>query len=152
MTFTTLPVSLAASNLDQTTATLTIRGHPNADWYYKGSQSGATCTSVVAGQYTADLTGLTANTSYTYKAYSDSACATELTTSASDVTFTTSAAAAPAAMAKPTVSGGNARVLLSWIAPDDNGAAITRYEFQRKVGNTVGKLDGHPQQRQQPPA
>ena len=143
VTFTTLAVALAASNLDQTTATITMSGHAG-DWYYKGNQSGATCTSVVAGQYAVNLTGLTANTSYTYKVYSDSACATELTTATTDIEFTTTAAGAPDAMAKPTVSGGNARVLLSWIAPDDNGAAITRYEFQRKVGNTWGTWTGIP--------
>ena len=133
VSFTTPPVALAASNLDQTTATITMSGY-GADWYYKGNQSGATCTSVVAGKYAVNLTGLTANTSYTYKVYSDSSCATELTTATSDVEFTTTAAAVPDAPAKPSVSGGNARVRLSWITPDNNGAAITGYKYQQKTG------------------
>ena len=64
-------VTLTASDVTETTATLTISGHTTA-WYYKGNQSGATCTLVNANTSTADLASLTGGTSYTYKAYGDS--------------------------------------------------------------------------------
>ncbi len=86
--FTTPPVSLAASAVKETTATLTIAGHAAA-WWHKGDQSGAQCTSVAASTSTASLTGLTGGTDYTYKAYSDSACTTEITSASTDAEFST---------------------------------------------------------------
>ena len=71
--------TLVASNISAFGATLTISNHID-DWWYKGSQSGATCTSVGAGTSMANLSGLDASTSYTYKAYSDNSCTTELAT------------------------------------------------------------------------
>ncbi len=69
------PISLAASNVAATTATLTIAGHSD-DWYYKANAAPHTaCQSAVSTSST-DLTGLSAGTTYTYEAYSDSACTT----------------------------------------------------------------------------
>ena len=74
--FATNP-SLTASNVTATTATLTIANHGGAAWYYKHTNTGATCDGpVAAGTSTKALTGLTANTSYTFSAYSDSTCTT----------------------------------------------------------------------------
>ena len=78
------PAGLTASSITHTTATLTFGNH-NAAWWYKGDQSGATCTSVAAGTKTASLASLIAGTTYTYKAYSDSGCTTEI----GSATFTT---------------------------------------------------------------
>ncbi len=79
--------SLAASNVTGTGATLTITGHTVA-WYYKHTNTGATCDGpVAAGTSTKALTGLTAGTSYTYSAYSDSSCATLLATAAQFTTL-----------------------------------------------------------------
>ena len=64
--------SLTTSNVAATTATLTIADHTGA-WYYQHTNTGATCDGPVSGT-SKDLTGLTANTSYTYSAYSDSGC------------------------------------------------------------------------------
>ena len=64
--------SLTASSVGVTTATLTI-AHHTGNWYYKHTNTGATCDGPVSGT-SKDLTGLTANTSYTYSAYSDSGC------------------------------------------------------------------------------
>ena len=72
--FTTLNPSLTASNVTATTATLTIANH-SGDWYYKHTNTGATCEGPVSGT-SKNLTGLTASTSYTYSAYSDSGCTT----------------------------------------------------------------------------
>ena len=65
--------TLAASAITRKTATLTI-GNWTAAWWYKGTQSGATCESVAANTATADLTGLTQDMSYIYKAYVASGC------------------------------------------------------------------------------
>ncbi len=65
---------LTASNVAATTATLTI-AHHTGNWYYKHTGAGATCDGPVSGTSKA-LTGLTANTTYTYSAYSDSSCTT----------------------------------------------------------------------------
>ena len=68
--------SLTASSVTLTTATLTIASHTDV-WYYKHTNAGATCDGpVAAGTSTKALTGLTAGTSYTFSAYSDSGCTT----------------------------------------------------------------------------
>ena len=79
--------SLAAGNVTQTKARLTISSH-TGPWWYKGDQDGATCTNVPSGS-TADLSSLTGGTDYVYKAYQDSGCTLELTTAATDAEFET---------------------------------------------------------------
>ena len=64
--------TLTSSNVAATTATLTIANH-SGGWYYKHTNTGATCDGPVSGT-SKNLTGLTANTSYTYSAYSASSC------------------------------------------------------------------------------
>ena len=81
--------TLRADLVTGTGARLTIRNHTGA-WWYKGAQSGATCTSVTSGTTRVTLTGLSTGRSYTYKAYSNSACTTELTTNATDAEFVAS--------------------------------------------------------------
>ncbi len=66
-------VSLDASAITQTTATLTI-GNWAAAWWYQGNQSGAICTSVGAGVATASLASLTKETEYVYKVYKAANC------------------------------------------------------------------------------
>ena len=81
-TFSTL--SLTAGSITDTTATLTIANH-TGNWYVKQTApSAGSCSSVITGT-THDLSALTANTSYTYKAYRDNGCATEI----ASATFTT---------------------------------------------------------------
>ena len=74
--------SLTASDITATGATLTIANYPGT-WYYRD----ATCQGPVHTA-TAALTGLTASTTYTYSAYSDSSCSTLLATAGE---FTTAA-------------------------------------------------------------
>ena len=77
---------LTASSVAATTATLTI-GEYSGPWYYKHTNTGATCEGPVSGT-TKNLAGLTGGTAYTYSAYSDSTCTTgNLLATAS--TFTT---------------------------------------------------------------
>ena len=81
--FTTIEITLTASNVTDTGATLTIANH-SGDWYYQHSGQGASCQGPVTGN-SQSLTTLTSGTSYTYSAYSDAGCATLLATAA---TFT----------------------------------------------------------------
>ena len=63
----------AASQVTATTAALSLSNW-SAAWWYKGNQSGATCTSVAAGTTTVNLGSLTAGTPYTYTTYSKDGC------------------------------------------------------------------------------
>ena len=68
--------TLTVSGVTATGATLTIANYTGA-WYYKHTNTGATCDGPVsAGTSAKNLTGLTAGTSYTYSAYSDATCTT----------------------------------------------------------------------------
>ena len=72
--FETVP-SLTSSNVTATGATLAIAGH-SGNWYYKSTTTGKTdCAGPVSGA-SVNVTGLTANTAYTFSAYSDSGCTT----------------------------------------------------------------------------
>ena len=78
---------VSASAVTATTATLGITKHTGA-WRYKyTSPSGGTCSDSISNSNTASLTGLATSTTYTFAAYSDSGCATQL--SENSVTFTT---------------------------------------------------------------
>ncbi len=73
-TFSTLR-TLTASNVTDTTATLSIVGRSGA-WYAKyTSPSGGTCSTAINEDST-NLTGLDRNTAYSYEAYSDAGCTT----------------------------------------------------------------------------
>ena len=84
-----IAIGFTVSGISDTGATLTIDGHAAQWWYQADTGPDATCQGpVAAGTSTKTLTGLTGDTTYTYKAYSDNACSTanELATAAS---FTT---------------------------------------------------------------
>ena len=73
----TMPApTLSASDIAQTTATLTLANEGGESaWYAKKvSPSAGTCSAAVSSGSTLALTGLQANTDYTYAAYRDSAC------------------------------------------------------------------------------
>ena len=70
------PTLLTATSLTATTATLAIGNHNAAWWYKRTSPTGdATCHSVASGTASDALSGLTSGTSYTYKAYDKTGCA-----------------------------------------------------------------------------
>ena len=109
-TFSTLSPTLTASNVAHNRATLTLV-NPVGDWWLKRTTPPDTSNTACKSKgttYTEDLTGLTASTSYTYKAYSDSTCSTEL----SSLTFTTEAApyVPPPIGGAPTGGGGEEKV------------------------------------------
>ena len=97
-TFTT-PASLTASSITATTATLTIAGHAGA-WRYKADKAPHTACSSAVSTTTKDLAGLSAGTTYTYTAYSDSTCTSEV----ADETFTTSASLTASSITKTTAT------------------------------------------------
>ena len=73
--------TLTASDIEDTTATLTISGHTDG-WWYRGRDRGTSergaCTAVAAGTTSVDISGLTTVTNYEYFAYSDSGCRAKL--------------------------------------------------------------------------
>ena len=92
VTFTTATPALVARHVNDTTATLTLRNHNTLSgvWYYQASAGPHnSCTKLDTAN--AFLTGLSPSVSYTYTAYSDSACNTQLDAA----TFTTLAAPLP---------------------------------------------------------
>ncbi len=77
--------TLSVSEVTDTWAWLNIVGNTST-WYYKGDQSGATCTEVTTIIRNPTAENLTPGTEYTYTAYSNDTCTTQLSNS---VTFTT---------------------------------------------------------------
>ena len=117
---------LAVSKVGSTTATLTLSNYGNNNnWYY--NYSSGTCKGPVSTA-TKDLTGLSGNTSYTYKAYSDNSCGTQL-------------AAAPAFLTKPgkptkptaTAGAGSAKLTLSSLVT--GSGTISKWQYQQKASS-----------------
>ena len=91
-----------------TSLKLTITNHPG-DWYYKHTiPSGGTCSTVVSAGTTTAI-GLIANTTYTFKAYSNSTCTTANV-------LATAAAASTLALPELTASDATATSLTLTIA------------------------------------
>ena len=101
-------VSLAASSVTETSATLTLTNH-TGNWHYQETAPASGSCSTAQTGASADLTGLTADTAYTYTAYSDSACSTEL----ASATFTTNSAPVYDLNLRVTASSASA-ITLSW--------------------------------------
>ena len=119
--------TMVVSSITSTTATLTLGGH-TGDWYYKyTTPSGGACSPSAVTGTTASLTNLSGNTSYTYKAYSDSGCTTELAAASAFLTLPP----------KPTnlrvEAFWNGEVLVSaWAA---NNGVPTTWQYIKKAGS-----------------
>ena len=112
--------TLTASEIEDTTATLTIGGHTDGWWYkgagswYQETGSGKSvhpCTAVAAGTSAVSIGGLTAAAGYRFWAYSDSSCSTRLakvrfSTLASEGTPTVSVSDAQQLEGSSTSEGG----------------------------------------------
>ncbi len=73
--------AFSVANVTNSAARLTLSGHTGG-WWYKGGNRAigeGECTAGPAS-FILDLSSLQSNTEYTYKAFSDSACATQVTT------------------------------------------------------------------------
>ena len=138
ITFATVPnPELTASNVALTTATLTIAHHAG-DWYYKHTNTGATCEGPVSGT-SKDLTGLTANTSYTYSAYSDSSCTTGnlLATATGFTTFSSVSNLTSTKVADSTISTHRTQAVAFTTGPNSSGYILKSFTLPlRKQGGT----------------
>ena len=126
-------VTLAASSVEATTATLTISGY-SGTWYYKyTTPTGGTCSSAVTDT-TVSLSSLLTGRNYSFRAYSDSNCSTGLTTNTTDATFLTK----PGQMSQPSVSRGLdqdpgiGRMSITWSRIQGE---VTKYRLQWKSGS-----------------
>ena len=125
--------TLTANPIGATTATLTI-GNWSGVWYYKHTvPDGGTCSKkVLKGKLTADLTGLSGNTDYTFSAYEDSLCTNELAAAPQFLTT-------PGQPTTPTVAineNGGELTLSSSLPEGKNGTgALAKWQYQQKEGN-----------------
>ncbi len=129
-------VTLAASDIEDTTTTLTIGGHTDG-WWFKGNAHA--CTAVPAGATAVSLAGLTSATSYDYRAYSDSTCNTRL----ARVAFLTLAVEG----VTPTVSVSDAEVSESggrmqfWVSLSQPSRAPVTVDVQTSDGTATSGTD-----------
>ena len=75
------PITLTASSVTTSTATLTLREYTGTWWLKRTTPADTNCKSMgtaAATGATEDLTSLTPGTPHTYKAYSDSSCTNEI--------------------------------------------------------------------------
>ncbi len=86
------------------------------------------------GEFTQSPSGLTASTTYYYKAFATTAAGTSYTAQQS---FTTSASAtAPAAPTISSITPGNGNLSVSFTAGNDGGSAITNYQYSTDGGTS----------------
>ena len=78
--FTTPASTLTASSVTATGVTLTLGGSHTGNWHYRADTTPYTSCSIAptASNVSVSLTGLSPGASYTFKAYSDSTCSTEI--------------------------------------------------------------------------
>ena len=119
--------TLTASAVEAGTATLTISSHPGS-WYYRYTVPSGDTSCTEASGATERLDGLTAGTSYTFKAYGDRGCATEATSDATDAELLTK----PGQVTGVTVTPGNTSLAVSWTAAS---GTVTGYRVQWKSSN-----------------
>ena len=125
--------TLTASSVTHNSATLTIGNH-TGDWYYKANAApDASCSSTAVSTTTKNLTGLSGNTSYTYKAYSDSSCNTELASASAFLTK-------PGKPTKPTATAGAGSGKLTLSSSVTGGGTISKWQYRQKkeTDNTFG--------------
>ena len=131
---TTTSPTLAGGSVTHNSATLTISNY-SGNWYYKyTSPTGGTCSTNAVSTTTKDVTGLDSNTSYTYKAYSDSSCNTELAAASAFLTK-------PGKPTKPTAtaSAGSGKLTLS--SSVTGSGAITGWKYAKSTDNYASWSD-----------
>ena len=118
--------ALTAGSITHNTATLTLAGYSGNWWLKRTTPADTTCKSK-GTTATESLSSLTGNTSYTYKAYSNSDCSTELAAR----TFLTK----PAKPGKPTATAGAGSGKLTLTATLTGGTgALTKWEYTKDDG------------------
>ena len=120
--------------MEAATATLTISNFV-PDWHNKyTAPTGGTCSTDAVSGTSVNLASLSGNTSYTFKAYSDSGCSTELATAADFLTK-------PGKPTKPAAVGagsGNLTITSSVTG----GGTLTGWEYQQKEGSKQTTVRG----------
>ena len=113
-------MTLTPSDATATSLKLTIVNY-GGSWYYKyTTPSGGQCSNAVSGA-TAVASGLQSSTSYTFKAYSDSGCTTELATAAAISTL------APGALAVTLTAGDATATSLKLTIVNHSGSWYYKY-------------------------
>ena len=133
--FTTTTPSLTASNTG-TTGALTLSGWtPNRDgnWRYKAENAPyANCSSAQSGT-TAGLTGLTPNTEYTFKAYSDSGCSTEIAAASAFTVPALTASSVTATTATLTLANRSGDWWLKYTTPSGGTCTAGEADFSHAL-------------------
>ena len=108
-------LGLKASDVTATTAAIQLFNYGVATWWY-ANQNGGACGEVAAGTTKANLTNLTPNTSYNWRAYSKSGCA--LADTIARVAFTTPSASTtrPAPPSSVALTRADGSLTASWPA------------------------------------
>ena len=109
-------VALTASPVEAASATLTLTSW-NGSWWLKRTTPADTACKSKSTTYTESLSSLDSNSSYTYKAYSDSSCATELASE----TFLTK----PGKPTRPTAIAGSG----------SGSGTLTKWQYKQKKDN-----------------
>ncbi len=130
-------VTLVVSDIEVSTAKLTIDNWPN-DWWYKNA-NGA-CSSMVSadttGTATIDLPNnpLSGNTNYTYTAYSKTGCMTSDTLAGTGEFLTK-----PGSPTIDVETGvGNGKLELTFSLPIDNGTVpLSEWEYAKRISGTI---------------
>ena len=117
-------VYLSVRAVEATNVSLTLNNQTAQWWVKETSPSNGSCINVAAGVTTRNFFSLSPGTSYTYKAYSDNTCATEL----DSASFLTK----PGQVAGVTATPKDAALDVAWTAQT---GAVTGYRVQWKSGS-----------------
>ena len=140
VTFAT-PVTLTVSNVTATTATLNIDGHDLQWWYDADTGPDSTCQGpVAANDGDEDLTGLTANQQYTYRAYNAAGCnegdlLASVTFTSSGAVLTAKDIAATTAVLELTGHAGN--WWLKQTAPTEGTCTAGEADFSHALSDLI---------------
>ena len=139
--FKTLPPHvLSVGGIKQTEATLTL-ANANIAWKHKQTDGPGTgtCTDVAAGTDDAKVTGLTANTDYTFTAYREHGCTEQYVIDwVSFTTLPNPPTVQPTLSATARIEGAE----LSWTP--DNTTGVDGWEYQVETGGTWGSWKAMP--------
>ena len=108
LTFTTTADTMTASNVTHNSATLTLTGHVGNWWLKRTSPADANCKAKSTAT-TEGLSGLPTGAAYTYKAYSDASCSTEIAEESFTTLVSLTASRVTATGARLTIAGHTAQ-------------------------------------------
>ena len=101
-----------------------------------GNNVWSTIPHVASSATTFSDTGLSANTSYSYRVSAINAVGTGSASSTAKATTLTAAPTVPGQPTNLVAKAGVSKISLTWTAPSDGGSPITGYKIQRSTDNT----------------